>query len=104
MYFGRLYKIKDGKLEKIRDWFNKLNTDLRDEAIATFSHEGVQREVFALFKGSNKEYYVVGLNEASGIPKQGDPSVQINQEHAAIKLECLEAISDKGEILLDLTA
>jgi hypothetical protein len=103
LYFGRLNKVKDGKLEKTLDWLNTLSTVRRDEAIATFAYEGVSREVFVLFKGVDGSHYVVGLNEAADTPKSGDPSVQINQEHTAIRQECLEPISGKGEVLLDLS-
>lgn len=104
MYFGRILKVKPEKLDKVKTWFNEMNTTRREEALSTFSFEGITREVFSLFKGIDDQYYVVGLNEASGIPKKGDPSVLINQEHSAIMIECLEPFSEKGEILLDLSA
>lgn len=81
---------------------HQLNTQRREEAIATFSHERIVREIFTLFHGANGTYYVIGLNEAHDIPGESDPSVPINQEHAAIKEECLEPISEPGEILIDL--
>ena len=84
------------------DWMHQLNTQRREEAIATFTHEQIVREIFTLFHGTNGTYYVIGLNEANGIPRESDPSVPINQEHAAIKEECLEPISEQGEILIDL--
>ncbi len=102
MHFSRLFKIKEGKLEKVKDWFNQLNTQRRDEAIATFEYEQVTREVFVLFQNNTGDSYVIGFNEASGIPGKSDPSVQINKEHTAIKMECLEPISNPGEVLMDL--
>jgi hypothetical protein len=55
-----------------------------------------------LFKGYGGEHYVIGFNEVNGEHKNGDPNVQINQEHNKVRQECLEPISDNGEILLDL--
>jgi len=102
MYFGRILKVKPEKLDTVKNWFNQISTTRKNEAISTFAFEGVTREVFSIFKGLDGEHYVIGLNEATNIPKKGDPSVQINQEHTAIMTECFEPFSEKGEILLDL--
>lgn len=104
MYFGRLCRVKEGKLEKVREWFATLSTARHDEAIATFAYEGVTREVFVLFKGLDGNYYVLGCNETEGgnPPRPGNQTVPINQEHAAMKKECLEPISERGEVLTDL--
>ena len=103
MYFSRIFKVKEGKLENIKDWFNQLSTSRKEEAVATFQYEGVTREVFVLFKGNDGNHYVIGFNEALDVPKKSDPSVLINQQHTAIKQECLEPISDRGETLMDLS-
>ena len=94
--------MKPEKLDTVKNWFNQISTKQKNEAISTFAFEGVTREVFSIFKGLDGEHYVIGLNEATNIPKKGDPSVQINQEHTAIMTECFEPFSEKGEILLDL--
>ena len=84
-------------------WMKQLSTTRRDEAIATFAHEQITREIFTLFKGIDGNYYVIGLNEADTTPGKSDSSAPINQEHAAIKKECLETVSERGEVLLDLS-
>ena len=102
MYFSRLFKIKEGKLEKFKDWMKQLSTERSEEAISTFAYERVTREVFTLFQGTDGTFYVIGLNEANDVPGKSDSSVPINQEHSAIKKECLDPISEPGEVLLDL--
>ncbi len=102
MHFSRIFKVKEGKLEKFKDWMHQLSTSRREEAIATFAHERITREVFVLFQGADGSHYVVGLNEASDTPGESDPSAPINQEHTAIKEECLESFSKSGEVLMDL--
>ena len=102
MRFSKIYKVKEGKLDKLKYWFNVLSSDRREEAIATFDYENISREVFALFKGKDGLDYVIGLNEVIGEHKKGDPQVKINQEHSKILDECLEPISEAGEVLLVL--
>ena len=102
MHFSKIFKVKEGKLEKVKEWFNILNTIRREEALSTFSYEGITREIFVLFEGKDGNHYVIGLNEAEGEPKRGDPDVTINIEHNALKQECLESITNNGKIILDL--
>lgn len=102
MYVSRIFRIKEGKLDTFKDWMVQLSGPRKEEAIATFAHENVTREMFVLFRGDDGHHYVIGMNEASDL-RPGDPNVPINQEHNAIKKECLEAISEKGEVLLDLS-
>ncbi len=103
MYFSKIFKVKEGKLETIKEWFKQLDTARRDEAVATFAYEGISREMFVLFAGNDGNHYVIGLNESNGTPGPSDPDVAINQEHSAIKKECLESVSAPGEILMDLS-
>lgn len=103
MQFSKIYKVKEGKLTMLRQWFLVLSNERMDEAVATFAYENVTREVFILFKGLDDNNYVVGFNETNGELKKGDPEVKINQDHAQVKEECLERISENGEILLDLS-
>jgi hypothetical protein len=103
MHFSKLFRVKVGKLDTLKQWFDVLSNERAEEAIATFAYENVTRETFVLFKGDDGEYYVIGFNEVSGKHKKGDPEVQINQEHIKVRQECLEAISENGEVLLDLS-
>ena len=103
MHFSKILKVKEGKLDTLKEWFEVLSGDRKEEAIKTFKYENVSREVFVLFSGSDGENYVIGLNEVTGDLKKGDLSVQINQDHKKIMEECLEPISNRGEILLDLS-
>jgi len=103
MRFSKIFKVKEGKLDELKQWFEVLGGERKKEAIATFEYENVSREVFALFKGKDELYYVVALNEVVGEHRKGDPEVKINQEHTKILKECMEPISDNGEVLLDLS-
>ena len=104
LHFSRIFKIKAGKLDAFKKWMNELSTVRKEEAIATFAYEHVTREIFALFKGTDGTHYAIGMNEASENYRPGDPNVPINQTHDAIKKECLEPITERGEVLLDLEA
>ncbi len=104
MHFSKLFKVKEGKLPLLQNWFSELGGNRRDEALATFAYENVTREVFALFKGLDGSYYVIGFNELCGELKSGDPAVQINKEHREVLRQCLEPISESGSLLVDLRA
>ena len=103
MHFSKIFRVREGKLDTLKQWFEVLSGERKDEAVATFAYENVSREVFVIFKGYDGTNYVVGLNEVTGEHRKGDPAVKINQEHRAIMEECLERISENGEILLDLS-
>jgi len=103
MHFSKIFRVKEGKLEILKNWFEVLGGERKDEAIATFDYENVQREIFVLFIGYDKCHYVIGMNEISGEHRKGDPEVKINQEHSKILEECLEPISENGHALLDLS-
>ncbi len=105
MHFSKLFKIKEEKVEKIRDWFAQLSGLRRAEAIATFGYENITREAFVIFKGTDGNQYVTGFNEITENatePGPSDKTVSINLEHKAIMRECLEPISESGEVLMDL--
>ncbi len=105
MHFSKIFKVREGKLEKWKGWMRELDTTRRKEALETFEFENITRETFVLFKGINGEHYVLGLNETkdpSQILGPSDKNIPINFEHTAIKKECLEPISEPGEIFLDL--
>lgn len=103
MHFSKIFKVKEGKLDTLQQWFGVLSNERREEAIVTFDYENVSREVLVLFKGNDGNDYVIGLNEVTGEQRKGDPKVKINQEHAKILKECLEPISENGKVLLDLS-
>lgn len=104
LYFSKLFRIKQGKLEIFTDWLNTINGPLKEEALTTLTQERVTRETYVLFRNKNQDiYYVVGLNEALDTPLDSDPNISINQKHKQIKSECLEPISNPGEIILNLT-
>jgi hypothetical protein len=103
MHFSRIWKVREGKLETFKNWMDQLDDARRDEALATFEFEHVTREAFVLFPGKDGIQYVVAMNETTaGDPLPSDKSVAINVEHRAIMLECLEAITEPGQVLLDL--
>jgi len=102
MHFSKIFRVKEGKLDMVRQWFQVLTTDRKEEALATFAHENINREVFVLFKGSDGHDYIIGVNEVIGEHRKGDKEVTINQDHEKIKHECLEPFSGGGEIILDL--
>lgn len=103
MHFSKIFKVKEGKLETLKQWFEVLSSERREEAVDTFVYENVSREVFVLFKGYDGRDYVIGYNEVTGEHKKGDPAVKINQEHREVMEQCLERISENGEVLLDLS-
>ena len=53
MYFSKLLKVKEGKLETLKEWFEVLGGDRRGEAVKTFEYENVSREIFVLFSGND---------------------------------------------------
>lgn len=104
MQFSKLFKVKEGKLDTLREWFTVLAGERKEEALATFEDEHVTREIFVHFRGNDGTDYVIAANEAEGEIERGDRTVPINAEHNQIKAECLEPISDVGAILVDLHA
>lgn len=102
MQFSKLYKVKEGKIDILKQWFTILSNERKKEAIDTFAHEHITREIFIMFNGNDGHSYVLGCNETDGNMKKGDQTVPINQDHAKVKRECLESISEPGKIVLDL--
>lgn len=103
LYFSKIFKIREGKLDRVKEWMHELSGPRKQEAEDTFVFENVNREVVAIFEGEDGSSYLIGLNEANADYKSGDLSVKINQEHASFKKECLEPITKKGEVVLDLS-
>ena len=104
LFFSKLFRVKEGKLERVKEWMSILSSSRRKEAIETFEYENVKREVVVVFQGDDGSHYLIGLNEASSDYRAGDPDVSINQEHSEFKKECLEPVSKNGQVLLDLSA
>ena len=84
-----LFKIKEGKLEKWREWCHLLMTQYKDEAIETLKEEDVTYEAFSIFPIQG-QYYAVAMVE--GEMKPTNMERELNQRHKAIKKECLERI------------
>lgn len=95
-----LYKVKEGKLDTLKEWSLDLQKRL-PEALETMRQENVRREVFRLFKHQNN-WFAVGLQELSGEHKKADMSVELNRKHAEVLKECLEGLV--GEVLYDFNA
>lgn len=82
-------KIKPGKLDTIRDWFEKLNTVYKKEAAHSLEAEHVLREQ-TFFVELGGEWYVGWVIDAEGDILPADPDQWVSQEHKKIKMECLE--------------
>jgi len=102
-YFSKIFKIKPDKEHVFFDWMEEIHMR-KEEAVKTFEYEGVRREVFVTFKNPGGDTYVVGFNEALEAPKKSDKNVEINRKHAEIMRECLEPISERGTVVLDLSS
>ncbi len=92
MNIGKLYKIKKDKLDDWKTWCHRLQIDLRDQAVATLSQEGVLFEVFTNFEMFGN-WYALGLtinDPSSEIFHISDLSNPINIEHRRVKKDCLE--------------
>lgn len=48
MHVSKLFRVKEGKLDMLRQWFVVLSHERKEEAVATFAYENVSREVFVL--------------------------------------------------------
>lgn len=101
MYISNIFKIKEGKLDQVKAWAVALNGERRIEAIVNYVYEDISREMLVIFKGKDKNYYALDLNETKARSQYRDQDVPINRDHTALKKECFEAISEKGEVMLD---
>jgi len=84
-----LFKIKEGKLKKWREWCRLLMTKYKNEAIETLKEEGITHEAFLIFP-INGHYYTVAMIEGETRPTNMER--ELNQKHKAVKKECLERI------------
>ena len=93
----RVYKVKEGKLDKLRDWTNKLSGVYRKEVLESLREEMVEREFIAIFE-MNDNYYVFGFMDGECLPAT---DTDLNRSHKDIMKECLEPVSG-AEVLYDL--
>ncbi len=84
-----LFKIKEGKLEKWREWGKLLTTTHKEEAIDTLKEEGLSYEGFCVFEIEGKHYTIAIIE---GEEKPTNMERELNQKHREIKKECLEKI------------
>ncbi|GEM_PF-1111698 len=98
-----IFEIKHGKVEKLKRWYQKLDSIRRDEALESIRREGVKRK-FATIVQLNEKYYDIGFSEVSNGAKvlPADQSMSVNLEHRAIMEDCLVTPPFKGELLYDL--
>ena len=93
-------KIREGKVEALREWSKQLSTTRLDEARSSLAVENVSRE-FAYVAHINGEYFFIAYMESIGEIAPADMTMPVNQEHVKVLKECLE-IPQKGELLYDI--
>lgn len=84
-----LFKIKEGKLEKWKEWGSLLVTTHKKEAVETLTEEGLTYEAFCVFQIEGN-YYTLAMIEGKQNPTNMER--ELNQKHQAMKEECLEKI------------
>lgn len=95
-----LLKVKEGKLDQWKQWCTLLMTSRKQEALDSFKYENVASEECHLFEVEGK-HYLLGVAEFDGEHKEANMDLPINQEHKAMKKECLENVLE-GEELFNL--
>ncbi len=91
MIKGNLFKIKEGKVAKWRDWCRLLETTYKNEAIESLKEEGMSYEAFFIFTIGD-DFYTIGIGEGKELPANMDR--ELNQKHRATKRECLEKVGE----------
>ncbi len=84
------YKVRPGKLEKLKSWSQELKRR-EDEVRATFVQEKVKFEGFYLFEEKGV-WFAAGLQKTEKDFTPADLSVPLNKQHLDILKECLESI------------
>lgn len=93
-----LYKIKEGKLDQWNDWYLKLTTIHKEEALKTLEEENITLEAFITFEIDNN-FYTLGFNiTKKGGAKSSNKENPLNIEHNKNKKECLEFLSRGNDI------
>lgn len=93
-----LLKINQGKKELWENWCKELATELLIDAKHTLAEEGILQELTLSFP-LNGAHYIIGYMDGACLP--ANMSLEINQRHAKMKLECLTPIS-AVEVLYDI--
>ena len=90
MLFGKVFKIKEGKLDAWKAWCRELQTTYAAEGKKTLVEEGVEAEGFLIFI-VGEDAYTLGFAYAPQEPKPANLENELNVLHRQKKLECLEA-------------
>ncbi len=88
---ANLFKVKPGKLGQWKAWCEKIQNQLRDEAVKTLLEEGVRQEAAMLFELEGS-HYVLGFMDADTLAPANEAH-EINRQHRLQKKECLEKVS-----------
>lgn len=90
---AKLYKIKEGKLERWKTWGSLLMKQYYTEAVETLEEEGILAEYFYTFKIKG-EWYSLG-GDIEGLTRgKINKKRKLNQKHRQIKRECLEPLGE----------
>lgn len=90
MIITKIYKIKPDKLGVWRNWCQRLQSDLRLEALETLKVENAELELFINLKLQNNWYALGLMSSKNNLETRQPDNSKINQEHKLIKSECLE--------------
>lgn len=82
-------KIRDGKLEKLKEWGRVISGERLGEVIDSLKQENVSREMAYIVKLTDG-YYFVGHMESSRDIKKANVNLKINIDHSEILRDCLE--------------
>lgn len=96
----KIYRIKEGKKEKLLAWANELKTTYKNEVFQTLQEENVEREFAGIFHIDGKSYavgFVMGENMLPSSPSE------LNQKHKEVLKDCLE-LPTSVEVLYDFLA
>jgi len=92
---GNLYKIKQDKLSKWREWCLLLRTTHKEEALETLKEEKNTHELYLIFQ-IKEDFYVAMMGVGENLPAT---SRELNQRHKAMKEECLEFVCPLENLL-----
>jgi len=87
----RLFKLKPEKLSVVKDWCEKINSELKKEALNSLAEENCTHEIFATFSLNNTHYLVAHMEpipERELIPS--NQNKEINKKHREILKESIE--------------
>lgn len=81
------FKIKPGKVDVIKDWFNTIQTTRYEEAMETIRQENVISEIWSISNDGQSVFY---FQKAKDNHQSADKTIPINAEHHEIMHECFE--------------